>query len=154
MATDTRTRPRRRRKRWQGTRSVPTIFNVNNGLGECWGHLLFLFLAAVPVFAAWAVWSARKPIWTTPKWKTFATMTSLVAVTLAFVISIWMITAHQGKELYYGTLMRMQPWPRIAAYSGLVSIPAALIGKKGTRMLVVPAAVLIELSNFAAVLTD
>jgi len=115
---------------------------------------MLLFLAAVPVFAAWAVSTARKPIWTAPKWKTIATVMSLVAVTLAFVISIWMIAVHQGEELYYGTLMRMQPWPRIAAYSGLVSIPAALIGKKGTRILVVVAAVLIELSNFVAILTD
>jgi len=83
-----------------------------------------------------------------------ATIASLAAVTLAFAISIWMIAAHQGEELFYGTLMRMQPWPRIAGYSGIVSISAALVGKKGTRVWVVIAALLIELSNFAAVSTD
>jgi len=41
-----------------------------------------------------------------------------------------------------------------AGYSGIVSISAALVGKKGTRVWVVIAALLIELSNFAAVSTD
>ena len=40
---------------------------------------------------------------------------------------------------------------RIAGYRAVASIVAALLGKKGTRMLVIVAALLIEFSMFAAV---
>jgi len=117
------------------------------------GPMLLLF-AAPFVIASWIVWFKQRPIFGSPDWRTITTIGSLAGVTLAFMISIWMIAAHQGEELFYGTLMRMQPWPRIAGYSGIASIVFALTGKRGTRTLVVVAALLIELSNFAAVLTD
>jgi len=79
---------------------------------------------------------------------------SLVLLTLSFAISLWMMGSHKGEELFYGTLMRMQPWPRVGAYCAAAAIVAALVGKKGPRVLVVAAALLIEFYMFAIVLTD
>ena len=48
----------------------------------------------------------------------------------------------------------MQPWPRIASYGAVFSILTALAGEKGSRALVIAAALLLEFSMFAAVMAD
>ena len=115
---------------------------------------LFLLFGLVLVTVAWAAWSGQNQRWAPSKWRSIAATTSLTAVTASLVISVWMFACHRDEELFYGTLMRMQPWPRIAAYSALFSIVAAFAGKRGTRILVVASALLIEFAMFGAVLTD
>ena len=116
--------------------------------------MLLLIPAIGFLIAAWHDWLRQDRPWTSPQWRSILAAASLVILTISFAIYFWIIGSHKGGELFWGTLMNMQPWPRIAAWGSIVSIPLALIGKKGIRFFVVSAALALEFSIFAAVLAD
>jgi hypothetical protein len=116
--------------------------------------MLLLLLAIGFMIAAWHDWLRQDGRWASPRWKSFLAAASLVVLTISFAIYFWIIGSHKDGELFGGTLMGMQPWPRIAAWGSIASIPMALIGKKGARFFVVSAALVLQFSIFAAVMAD
>ena len=116
--------------------------------------MLLLILAIGFLVAAWHDWLRQDKRWTSPQWRSILAAASLIILTITFAIYLWAIGSHKGGELFWGTLMNMQPWPRIAACGSIASIPLALIGKKGVRFFIVSAALALQISIFAAVMAD
>jgi hypothetical protein len=116
--------------------------------------MLLLLLAIGFMIAAWHDWLRQDGRWAAPLWRSLLASVSLVVLTISFAIYFWIILSHRVGELFGGTLMSMQPWPRIAAWGSIASIPLALIGKKGVRFFVVSAALTLQFSIFAAVIAD
>jgi hypothetical protein len=116
--------------------------------------MLLLILAIGFLVAAWHDWLRERRRWTSPQWRSILAAVSLVILTISFAIYLWVIGSHKSAELFWGTLMNTQPWPRIAAWGSIASIPLALVGKKGVRFFVVSAALALQFSIFAAVMAD
>lgn len=116
--------------------------------------MLLLILAIGFLVAAWHDSVRQDKRWASPQWGSILAALSLVPLTISFAIYLWAIGSHKGGELFWGTLMNMQPWPRIAAWGSIASIPLALLGQKGVRFFVVSAALALQFSIFAALMAD
>ena len=126
-------------------------------LSDCNTAKIKRMLLLVPIgllIGAWYIWIRSGGKWTKPHWKSLLAVFSLVALSLSFTIYAWAIASRKQDQLFGGVLIGRHPWPRIAACCSLISIIAALTGKRGIRALVVSAALLLEFFVLAAVMAD
>jgi hypothetical protein len=115
---------------------------------------MFFVLATGLFLAVWINWAKDRRKWDIPHWRSLLTVVSLLGLSFSFGIYFWAIGGRKHDQLIGGVLMGMRPWPLVAACCALAAIVAAVVGRKGTRILVVLAALLLELSVYVAVMTD